>query len=92
MEEWDGGAVLLCLINDVLEEFAFDGVLHEDVEVLVVLDEFVELDDVGVAEDLEDLDLPGNAGYIAVVLNLLLVDDFDGDLLLGGHVDTLHHY
>ena len=49
---------------------------------------FVELHDVGVADELQDLDFSSDALDVALVLDLLFLQDLDGHALLRGHVNA----
>jgi hypothetical protein len=48
----------------------------------------VELDDVGVPQDLEDADLASHPLHVGLLHDLLLLEDLDGHLLLGRDVDA----
>ena len=52
------------LLHDVVEELAPLDVLHDDVDVRRGLDHLVEADDVGVAEEAEDLDLAADCARV----------------------------
>ena len=41
---------------------------------------FVELDDIRVTDNLENVDFPGDSLHVGLVLNLVLLEDLDGDL------------
>lgn len=51
----------------------------------------VELDYVGMADKLQDLDLPGDSFDVTFILNFLFLQDLDRDFFLGGHVETEFH-
>lgn len=84
------GEVLLAL-DDVVEELAALHVLHDEEELLGGLDDFVELDDVGVADELQDVDLPRDALHVRHVHDLLLLQDLDRHLLARGDVRRRLH-
>ena len=48
----------------------------------------VELDDVRMADQLQDLDLPSDSFNVALVLNFFFLQDLDGDFFLGGHMEA----
>ena len=52
---------------------------------------FIELDDVGVAEDLQDADLSCNSFDISLLDDLLFLQGLHGHLLVGGGVDSQAH-
>lgn len=74
------------LVGHHSEEFSLLGVLSDDVDVVGSLDNFVEVDDVGVPHLLHDLHLPLDADLVVLILDGLLVDDFDGHLFASGEV------
>ncbi len=97
------GVVLLEILvgEDVVEELAAGGVLEDDADVAVRLDDLVEADNVGVAYVLEHLDLAFHLGHLCGVPVLVVVeveggvgsdlvalDEFDGDLLAPLLVDA----
>ena len=66
-----GCALLELLVLDYeIEQLSTAGELHDQVQVLLCFDDFINLDDVRVVELLQDLDLPADA------LNVLPVLDF----------------
>ena len=65
---------------DVVEELSAVAVFHDHVEFLLGLNDFVQLDDVRVADLLENFDLASDALHIFLVVDLVLLEDFDGNL------------
>lgn len=49
-------------------------------EALVVVTYFVELDDVGVSNFLQDFDFPSDPFHVLLVVDFLFLKDFDGHL------------
>lgn len=54
--------------------------LHDQVQVLLRLNDLVDLHDVGVMKLLEDLDLPADALHVLLVLDARLLEYLDSDL------------
>lgn len=81
-----GGGVLL-LFGDVVEELPARAVLHDEEEVLGGLDDFVELDEVGVADEFEDVYFAGDALDVRHVHDLLLLQHLHCHLLARPLVD-----
>jgi len=73
----------LLVLHDVVEEFAAGGELHDKVQFLRCLDDLVKLNDVGVLDDLKDVDFARNTLNISNVNNFTLFEYFDGHLLIG---------
>ena len=67
---------LVLLLRDFLEKRLACDILHDEVDVLLVVVGLVVLDDVGVVEGVEDGDLLHDA--VDVVAQLLLVKHLDG--------------
>lgn len=74
--------------HDVVEELAAVAVLHNHVEFLFGLDDFVQLNDIGVADLLENFDLASDALNVFLVVDLVLLENFDGDLFASEGVLT----
>ena len=72
--------VHLLVLDDVVEEFATRGKLHDQVQLFGRLDDFVELDDVRVLHDFQNVDFTRNTLYIGNVDDLALFEYFDGNL------------
>ena len=87
LHELDGfGFVEAFSFNDVIEEFAAFRVLHDEVDVGFGFDDFVELDEVGVAEDFEDADFASDAFDIRLFDNFLFLKGLDGDFFFSEDV------
>lgn len=75
-----------------LVELTFRAVLEDQVDLVVVEEESIELDNVGVAKVTLDLDLPPELVLDATFEELLLVEHLEGDdvlaTLLSGEVDV----
>lgn len=67
--------------HDVVEELAAVAVLHDHVQFFFCLDDLVQLNHVRVTDLLEDFDLASNAFDIFLVVDLVLLENLDGDLL-----------
>lgn len=64
-------------------------VLADDEDVIICLDDFVEIDDVGVADFLHDLDLTLDSDLIIGLLDVILVDYLYCYFLTCGDVSAL---
>ena len=92
VEETTGFTVLEpSLLDDVVKEFATARILHDEEELLRRFNYFVELHDIWVSHDFQNVDFSHDARDIRLVLNLVLLEDLDGDLLLRQLVDPLSH-
>lgn len=69
-----------------VEELSALNELHHEEQVLGRLYDFVELDDVRMADQFEDVDLPGYALHVGNVDDLFLFEDLYGDGLVSGLV------
>lgn len=87
-EEFAGLELRQFLLGDyVVEEFPSARVLHHQVVILVGLDDFVKLRDVGVSHFPQDLHLSFKPHPIRFIFgDLTLLDYFDGHLLSGQQV------
>lgn len=77
----------LVVLNEVVQ-LSFRCNLHNHKNVIGSVKHFVQLDDIGVVDELQDLDLPLYFRYHVLVLHLLLVYDFHchldtGEIVLG---------
>lgn len=87
MEKATGLLILEALfLDDVIEEFPSRHILHDQEELPRRLNDLVQLDDIGVAHDLKDLNFAHDSRYIALVFNLFFFKNFDRHLLFGQHV------
>jgi len=68
-------------LDDIVEKFTALGVFHDEVEFLLSLDDFIELNDLRMTDDLEDVNLSGDTFHIGNVADLRLLEDFDGHFL-----------
>ena len=68
-------------IHDVVEDLTTLRVLHNEVQLLRRLDDFVELDDVRVADHFEDVYFAGHSFNVVDILDLVFLKNFDCDLL-----------
>lgn len=82
----------MVLRRDVVEQLAVAAVLHDEEESVFRLDDFVELNNVGVPHDTQDVDLASHALDIVNVVDLPFVQDFDGHFLARENVVSLLHF
>ena len=77
--------------DDEVEKFALFDILHNEEEVPCSLYDFVELDDAGMADELEYVNFPGHSLYVCHIDNLLLYQYFNGDPLSSQDVRSHLH-
>lgn len=76
----------LCLfdslvLHDVVKELASTCILHDQVELLGCLDNFIKLNNMRMTNEFEDVNLSGDPFNITDILYFLLLKYFDSDLL-----------
>ncbi len=87
LHKLDGfGLIEAFSFDDVIEKFTAFSILHDEVDVGFCFDNFVELDDVGMAEDFEDANFASDAFDIGLFDNFLFLKGFDGDFFLSEDV------
>jgi hypothetical protein len=64
-------------------------VLHHKIQPLLSFDNIIELNDVGMSDNFENVNLSGHSFDITNVSYPLLLQYFDGHLLLGIQMDSL---
>ena len=62
--------------------------LHNQIELSRCLDDFIELNHIRVPDLLQDLDLPRDSLDVLLVVDLVFLEDFDGDLFSSESVLT----
>ena len=67
--------------DDVVEEFSAWCVLHDEVELLLRFDDFVQLNDVWMSDHFEDVNFPGNSFNVCHVRNSIFFKYLNGYLL-----------
>ena len=75
----------------VVEKLAALSIFHNQVQLFLGLDDLVELDDLGVSDYLQNMDLSGHALHIGDITDLGLLEDLDGNFLSGGEVSPQFH-
>ena len=70
------------MLDNVIEQLTARSVLHDQVELARCLNDLVELDDVGVPDELQDVDLSGHPLNIGHICDPLLLQDLDRNLLI----------
>ena len=80
------------VLHDVLEELAARAILHDEVQVIVVLYHFVQLDYLRVTHLLQDGDFTIDPLNIRMVLDLVLLENLDGDFVAGDYMRALLHF
>ena len=66
--------------HDVVEELSAVTVFHNHVQFFLGLDDFIELDHIRVPDLLQNLDLPRDSLDVLLVVDLVLLEDFDSNL------------
>eukprot|EP00359_Climacostomum_virens_P010557 CAMPEP_0204907666 /NCGR_PEP_ID=MMETSP1397-20131031/6761_1 /ASSEMBLY_ACC=CAM_ASM_000891 /TAXON_ID=49980 /ORGANISM="Climacostomum Climacostomum virens, Strain Stock W-24" /LENGTH=132 /DNA_ID=CAMNT_0052076901 /DNA_START=1125 /DNA_END=1520 /DNA_ORIENTATION=+ len=66
-----------CVSHNVVEELASTRVLHNQVELLGGLDDFVHLYDVRVTQQLQDVDFPSHSLNVGSVTDPIFLQDLD---------------
>ena len=79
---------VLLLVGDIVKQFSSPAELHDQEEVLGGLDDLVKLNEMGMANQLQDVDLSRHSFDVRNVDNFLLFEDFDGDLLSSSLVNS----
>jgi len=69
------------VLDNQVEELASLDELHDQVQVLLSLDDFVDLDHVGVVQLLENLNLAADALDVLFIFDARLLEHLDGHLL-----------
>ena len=78
-------------VDDVLEELSASSILHDEVELFLGFNDFIQLDDGRVSDYLEDVDLAGYSLNIMNVDYLVLFKHFDGHFLSCEAMRSNHH-
>ena len=74
------GLLQFLLLDDVVEKLTSADKLHDQEELFRGLDDFKELDDIGVPDKLQNIDFSGDALDIGIAGDLTLLQYFDGYL------------
>ena len=78
VKEFEGLRLLNTLVlDDVVEELASIRILHDKIELLWRLNDFVQLDDIGMANHLQNMDFSCNSLNIIDILDLVFFENFD---------------
>ena len=78
------------VLDDVVEQFTAICVLHNQVQLLGCFDDFVELNDVGVSDHLQNVDFAGNSLYVVDILDFVLLENFYRNLQPISRMVNLH--
>lgn len=79
-EEFTGFAFLEAfLFDNLFEKLAFRDELHDEEELLWGFDDFIELNEIGVADLFEDMYFAGDTFYISNIDDFIFFEYFDGD-------------
>eukprot|EP00354_Favella_ehrenbergii_P007088 CAMPEP_0170455612 /NCGR_PEP_ID=MMETSP0123-20130129/3522_1 /TAXON_ID=182087 /ORGANISM="Favella ehrenbergii, Strain Fehren 1" /LENGTH=138 /DNA_ID=CAMNT_0010718815 /DNA_START=2532 /DNA_END=2948 /DNA_ORIENTATION=+ len=83
------GLVQTSISDDEVEKLAPVGMLHYHEELLLSLDDLVKLDDIGMANFLENFDLSGDPFNVLLVVDLFFLQNFDGHLFACQNMGSL---
>ncbi|KAF5474539.1 hypothetical protein F2P56_006430 [Juglans regia] len=83
LEVLAGDVLLEATLGDLVEELAAADELHDEIDLGLGGHDLEKLDNIGVADAAEDGDLSLDVGDEATLEDLLLVDNLDGDALVG---------
>ncbi len=72
--------------DDVVEQFSLAQKLHDQKKVFWGFNDFIELYDVGVADQFKNVYFAGDSLHVGHVNDFVLFQDLDGDFLSGGDV------
>jgi len=75
-------------LHDVVEQLTSFSELHYQVQLLGGLNDFVQLDDVGMPNDLEDMNLSSDSFDVVDIDDLVFLQNLYGDLLACQVVDS----
>lgn len=70
------------LLNDQIKQFTIRHEFHNQEQLPRSLNNLVQLHNVRMSDNLKNLDLPHNSRYIGLLLDFVLLQYFDGHLLL----------
>lgn len=89
-----GSLVLLKspILHDVLKQLTARAILHDEVQVVMVLNHLVQLDNLRVTHLLQDGDLTIDPLNVRMVLDLVLFENLDSYFVAGHYVRTLLHF
>ncbi len=76
------------MVDNVLKQLSPGSVLHDEVELLGCLDDLVKLNDVGVPNQLQDVDFSGNSLDVRDLGNHVLLQDFHCHFFACENVDA----
>ena len=88
----EAARLLLCKVgfgSNVVEQFSVAAVLHDQEKALGCLDDFVQLNDGGVPNDLQDVDFSRHSFDVVDVLDFPLVKNLNRHFLPGVNVESL---
>jgi len=81
LKEGAGSLLVNALVlDDVVEELSVGSELHDEVELLLGLNDFVELDNGRVPHNFQDVDLPLHSLNVRYIADLVFLQDFYGYL------------
>ena len=70
----------LLILDNHVKELASAGELHDQVQVFLCLDDFINLNYIGMVKLLQNLDFPANPFYVLLIFNLRLFKHFHSNL------------
>lgn len=78
---------VLFAFDDVVKEFTGFHILHDKKKLFGCFNDLIQLDDAGVSDEFEDVDLSGDPLDIRHIHNLLFIQYFDRNFFASGYVD-----
>ena len=89
LEESAGLLLLESLpLDDVVEQLTSVGVLHDEEQLARSFNDFIQLDHVGVSNNLQNVDFPRHPLHVRLVLYLIFFQNLDGHFLAGDEVSA----
>ena len=71
------------VLDNIVEELAILHVLHDQEQLLGGFDDLVQLDQVGMPDELEDMDLPEHSLSVGDIVYLAFLQDLYGYIFVG---------
>ena len=76
------------VLDDVIEELSSISILHDQVKLLWRLNDLIQLNNIWVADHLENMNFTSNSLYIVHVLYLVFLQNFDSDSFISQFVNA----
>ena len=76
------------IFNDMVKKLTTTDILHDEVQLFWSLNNFVQLDNIGMPDHLKNMDFSSHSLNVINVLNLVLFQDLDCHFLLSHVMNT----